>query len=134
MKLKLIRSYFPNGTNGILQNAKGIICYTIELPWLNNEVRKSCIPEGKYVLVKRYSQKYGWHILLKDVPNRTYILMHPANNAKKELLGCIAPVTSLGGAGIGWESRKAFNKVKDLVYQAIDKGEVVKLEIKAASL
>lgn len=48
--------------------------------------------------------------------------MHPANNFKKELLGCIAPVTSLGSAGIGWESRKAFNKVKDLVYQAIDKG------------
>jgi len=134
MKLELIRSYFPNGTNGILQNSKGFICYTIELPWLNNEVRKSCIPEGKYVLVKRYSQKFGRHILLKDVPKRTFILMHPANNAKKELLGCIAPVTSLGGAGIGWESRKAFNKVKDLVYQAIDKGETVTLEIKSASL
>ena len=131
MKLELIRTYFPNGTNGLLQNVKGIICYTIELPWLNNEVGKSCIPEGKYVLTKRYSQKYKWHLLLNDVKNRSLILIHPANDAKKELRGCIAPVTSLRGAGIGWESRKAFNKVKDMVYKAIDEGQNVELVIRS---
>ena len=131
MKLELIRTYFPNGTNGLLQNVKGIICYTIELPWLNNEVGKSCIPEGKYVLTKRYSQKYKWHLLLNDVKNRSLILIHPANDAKKELRGCIAPVITLSGEGFGLESRKAFLKVKDLVYQAIDRGEKVLLEIKS---
>lgn len=131
MKLELTRTYFPNGTNGILRNAKSTICFTIELPWLNNEAGKSCIPEGKYFLIKRYSHKYKWHLLLKDVLNRNLILIHPANDAKKELRGCIAPVSSLNGAGIGWESRKAFKKLKDLVYQAIDKGEDVTLLIKS---
>jgi hypothetical protein len=30
-----------------------------------------------------------------DVKNRKLILFHPANNALKELNGCIAPVTKL---------------------------------------
>ena len=104
-----------------------LIGYTIELPWERNEREISCIPEGKYFIRKRYSAKYKWHLELVDVPNRTYILIHPANNAQKELLGCIAPVTKLSGPGIGFMSRKAFTKLKDLVYKALDNKESVEL-------
>jgi hypothetical protein len=62
-----------------------------------------------------------------DVPKRKYILLHPANNAKKELQGCIAPVTKLSGPGLGLLSRKAFTKLKDLVYKALDNKESVEL-------
>jgi hypothetical protein len=62
-----------------------------------------------------------------DVENRSLILFHPANNALKELNGCIAPVTKLSGPGLGLLSRKAFEKLKKLVYEAIDRKESVVL-------
>ena len=100
MVLFLTRTYFPDATNGKLECEGKLICYTIELPWKKNEMAVSCIPEGKYFIRKRYSQKFKWHLELVDVPNRKYILFHPANNALRELNGCIAPVTKLSGPGL----------------------------------
>ena len=127
MILFLTRTYFPDGTNGTLECEGQFLCYTIELPYVLNEKGVSCIPEGKYFIRKRYSRKFGWHLEVKGVPNRSLILFHPANNALRELKGCIAPVTQLSGAGLGLMSRKAFAKLKDLVYPALDRKESVQL-------
>ena len=127
MVLFLTRTYFPDGTNGKLECEGKFICYAIELPWKNNEKRVSCIPEGKYFIRKRYSPKFKWHLEVVDVQNRSYILFHPANNALRELNGCIAPVTKLSGPGLGLMSRKAFERLKTLVYQALDNKESVEL-------
>ena len=129
MVLVLHRTYFPEGTQGILEWNGNRICYTIELPWLKNQKRVSCVPEGEYILQTRFSKKYGWHLHLVNVPGRDLILIHPANNAKKELLGCIAPVTKHTGIGKGSFSRKAFTAVKKLVYPVLAADEVVKLVI-----
>lgn len=129
MLLVLHRAYFPEGTQGVLQINGETICYTIELPWLKNQRRISCIPEGTYVLKKRFSQKFGWHLHLIDVPGRQFILIHPANNAKKELLGCIAPVSYHTGIGMGNYSRKALKKLTDLVFPLLDKKTKVELMI-----
>ena len=56
-----------------------------------------------------------------------YINAFTANNALRELNGCIAPVTKLSGPGLGLMSRKAFEKLKTLVYQALDNTESVEL-------
>ena len=127
MVISLTRTYFPEGTNGKLECEGKLVCHTIELPWKNNEKRVSCIPEGKYFIRKRHSQKFKWHIEVIDVENRSFILFHPANNALKELNGCIAPVTKLSGPGLGLMSRKAFERLKTLVYQALDNKESVEL-------
>lgn len=133
MKLQLCRNYFPKGTNGILYDEQGeVVCYTIELPWRNNEFKKSCIPEGIYPLYKRDPTvrfKYP-HILVGNTKPRTAILFHRANNALEELEGCIAPVTKLTGEGLGNSSTPMVDKLVKLVYEAIDKGEKVYLEIK----
>jgi len=129
MKLELTRTYFPDGTNGKLECEGKLICKTIELPWKNNETKVSCIPEGKYFIKKRYSHKFQWHLEVIGVKNRNLILFHPANNALKELNGCIAPVTKLSGPGLGLLSRKAFEKLKTLVYTILDRQEVVELLI-----
>lgn len=129
MKLELIRTYYPNGTNGQILLNGDKLCSTIELPWKNNASQISCIPEGEYELRKRYSTKFGWHLLLMDVPGRQYILIHPANDAVKELKGCIAPVSFLTGEGKGNESRKALEKLKGVVFPVLEKGEMVKLVI-----
>ena len=91
----------------------------------------SCIPEGKYLLQKRYSKKFKWHIEIVNVSNRSSILFHPANNAIKELNGCIAPVTKISGAGLGLLSRKAFAKLKTIVYKALDEKQRVIIIIKS---
>ncbi|WP_310555102.1 DUF5675 family protein [Flavobacterium sp.] len=131
MVLELSRTYFPDGTNGKLECEGKLICYTIELPWKNNETKVSCIPEGKYFIRKRYSRKFQWHLEVIDVKNRSFILFHPANNALKELNGCIAPVTKISGAGLGLQSRKAFTKLKTIVYKALDEKQRVLIIIKS---
>ena len=117
MVLILSRTYFPDGTNGKLECEGKFICNTIELPWKMNETKIFCIPEGKYFIKKRYSNKFKWHLEILNVSNRKFILIHPANNAQKELKGCIAPVTQFSGPGLGLQSRKAFYKLKELVYK-----------------
>lgn len=131
MVLILKRNYFPEGTNGKLECEGKLICNTIELPWKNNERRVSCVPEGKYFLSKRYSKKQQWHIEVRNVSGRSGILFHPANNAMKELNGCIAPVTKISGAGLGLMSRKACTTLKTLVYKALEKNEKVVLIIQS---
>lgn len=64
-------------------------CKTLELPDKGNKKRVSCIPKGVYKVKKRYSQKYGNHFHILNVPNRDFILIHNANYWF-QLLGCIA--------------------------------------------
>lgn len=113
--LVLKRIYLATAVHGELTLNGKHIAYTIELPWRDNKRRVSCIPEGTYVLRKRYSEKFKWHFVLLDVPNRSFILIHPANDAQKEQQGCIAPVTQFTGEGKGTESRKAMQKLTDVL-------------------
>lgn len=129
MNLNLIRKYHPQGTNGEIFHEGKLICYSIELPWKENSRGISCIPEGKYLLVKRYSQKFNWHLHITDVKGRSLILIHPANDAVKELNGCIAPVTGLTGHGKGSLSRIACEKVKSIVFPELKKNNLVYLII-----
>lgn len=129
MELKLIREYFPKGTNGQLLLNGDRLCHTIELPWKNNERQVSCIPEGRYELKKRYTPRFGKHFILENVPNRSYILLHAANDALKEIKGCIASVTTLTGEGRGIYARAALAKLVSILYPVFEKGEKVFLII-----
>lgn len=130
MELLLERMYFPEGTNGVLSFEGNEICKTIELPWKENQKRISCVPEGKYKIRKRYSKKFKWHFELMNVKNRDLILIHPANDALKELNGCIAPVSKLTGEGKGDRSRVALERLKGILYPYLDKGFSIELIIK----
>lgn len=130
MELHLVRSYHPDGTNGeLLLNGKRI-CFTIELPWKNNQRRVSCIPEGRYSLRKRYTARFGWHLWVENVPGRDGILIHAANDALKEIKGCIAPVTELVANGKGIMSRLALKKLMSLVTPALAKQQPLLLIVK----
>ncbi len=128
MELELFRTYDPEGTNGEL---KLVVCNTIELPWLQNQRNVSCIPEGRYELRKRFIKKFGLHLLVVDVQDRSWILIHPVNDAKTQLKGCIAPVTQLTGPGKGRDSRLANEKLKALVLEALERKEKVFITIKS---
>lgn len=127
----LQRAYFKEGTNGTLFSSDRFLCFTIELPWRDNKRNISCIPEGVYEIIPRFSKRFEHHLILKNVKGRSFILFHPANDAKKDLEGCIAPVTYLSGIGKGVYSKDAMQKLLSLVYQAQDRKEKITLTIKS---
>lgn len=133
MKLELIRTYFPNGTNGEILYQNKRVCSSIELPWFDNKKRVSCIPEGRYELTKRYSQRFGWHLLVNNVVNRDYILIHAYNDAVKESKGCIAPVSLCTGEGKGINARLSLKKLLVITYPELEKGNKVFITIKSKS-
>lgn len=130
MDLLLQRTYQKDGTNGELTINGKRVCFTIELPWKQNRSRISCIPEGRYELRKRYTTRFGWHLLVVNVPGRDWILIHAANDALKEIKGCIAPVSQLTGSGKGILSRIALQKLMSIVTPVLDKQQPLYLIIK----
>lgn len=133
MELVLQRHYHPQGCNGDLYLGNTLVCYTIELPWKENRRQVSCIPLGRYMLRRRYSARFQWHLQLMNVPQRDLILLHSANDSERELRGCIAPVRKLMGIGKGEASRRALQQVKALVYPVLERGESVYLNVVQAS-
>lgn len=136
MHITIHRTYHDEGTNGLLTvgSYSEPLCYTIELPWRNNELNRSCIPEGTYVLKRRYSQKFRWHLQVADVPGRSYILIHPANHATRELKGCIAPVLLLTGPGTGEQSQRAFERLMETLLLALQSKETILLIVTSVKL
>lgn len=77
--MKLIRvSTNDEGTRGILVFGDDFV-HTLELPWRGNRPNLSCIPAGRYDVSVRTSPKYGDVYHVKNVPGRTYILLHHGN-------------------------------------------------------
>jgi hypothetical protein len=66
-------------------------CKTLELPWLNNQQKISCIPYGQYTCEKKYPTAAipYQHVTILNVPNRSGIAIHKANYYT-QLRGCIA--------------------------------------------
>jgi hypothetical protein len=67
-------------------------CDTLELPYKNNERNISCIPEGHYKVRLRYPRESATrdylHLLIQDVPNRDFVLVHIGNTAQ-DTRGCL---------------------------------------------
>ena len=131
MTILLHRTYLKEGTNGVLFYKGHFLGFVIELPWLDNKRNISCIPEGEYTLKPRFSEKFKHHLLVENVPKRSLILIHTANDAKKELRGCLAPVSTLTGIGKGLSSTPLFQKMVSICYQAFDRKEIITLTIKS---
>ncbi len=61
---------------------------TLEPPWLQNAIGKSCIPAGNYTVKPRWSPKYNNHFIIEGTLPRKYILFH-IGNFRKDSTGCI---------------------------------------------
>jgi len=93
VNLLLIRDTFTeNSTMGELFLNGERMCDTLELPYKDNQRSVSCIPSGEYQVRMRYPRESATreylHLLVKEVPNRKYILFHRGNSAK-DTRGCI---------------------------------------------
>ena len=90
------------GTEGQLFT-EGFNCYSLELPWRDNQRNISCIPADTYETIIRQSPKFGTIYWVLKVPDRTYILIHSGNWAgdvdkgfKSHVNGCILLGKSMG--------------------------------------
>jgi hypothetical protein len=93
VNLLLIRDTFTEtSTMGELFVNGERMCDTLELPYRDNQRSVSCIPAGEYQVRMRYPRESATreylHLLVKEVPNRKYILFHRGNTAK-DSRGCI---------------------------------------------
>lgn len=123
----LERTYYQSGTHGVLTFSDGTKFYTLENPWLDNQRRISCVPEGIYKmgmhnspLVTRLTggdYTRAWEVL--DVKDRTYILVHQGNYTK-DTAGCILVGLSSdfqGAEPVVWRSREAFDMFMEKMSQ-----------------
>ena len=86
-QITIERAYFNDCTVG-RGNYKGFNFCVLELPWCDNQVNVSCIPNGTYRAKKRISPSKNYEVIeYSYVPNRTFIQVH-YGNFKRELLGC----------------------------------------------
>lgn len=105
--VKLLRiNHGPRQTLGnllIYDNVYDLFkCKTLELPWKNNEPRISCIPVGKYNVIRHKSPKFGDCFWIKNVLLRSEILIH-RGNFYTDILGCVLvgqAFTDIDGDGL----------------------------------
>lgn len=74
--------------------------YTLENPWIENQQFISCIPAGSYTCEKFSGVKYKDVWLVKDVPDRSYILLHNGNTVN-HTEGCL--ILGLGAGELNGE-------------------------------
>ena len=93
VNLLIIRETFTEvSTIGNLYLNGEWLCDTLELPYRDNQRSISCIPAGQYKVRLRTARESSTrdylHLLVKDVPDRDYILFHIGNSAK-DTRGCV---------------------------------------------
>ncbi len=141
MHLNLVR--YASGslsTLGVLAIDGVFACHTLENPWKDNQRSISSIPGGTYRLGLR--TEGGWHgralkkfgpefhqgmIEVKDVPGRTFILLHWGNRPR-DTDGCPLVGSTVDEDFVG-QSVKAYQKIYPDIAGALLDGEDVRLTI-----
>lgn len=104
-KITINRIYQDDCTLGCLEVTSGdrvFRCFTLELPYKNNESNVSCIPPGTYPCYKIESPKFGECIAVEGVNGRSLIRIHVGNHTR-DIEGCILPgktIADIDGNGI----------------------------------
>lgn len=82
----VLLSTFKNNNNGQLSS---FLCYTLELPWKDNQRNISCIKQDVYGAYYEFSPRFNRELLtLEDKHGRSYIRFH-AGNRPEHTQGCI---------------------------------------------
>ena len=91
------RHYYKHYTKTTFTLPDGTELMFLELPWRDNEIGKSCIPEGQYIIDRDHTGKHRWYKFRNEETDpRTYIEMHPAS-LLRHLEGCLAPCFEIKG-------------------------------------
>jgi len=95
-ELTLLRtSSTADGVFGLLTVGHIQLC-TVEDDWKNNQPSESCIPAGRYKLVRTIYYHGGYETFwITNVENRSRILIHRANT-EEDVKGCVGVGTRPG--------------------------------------
>ncbi|MBL4706426.1 MAG: hypothetical protein JKY54_18000 [Flavobacteriales bacterium] len=107
-------SYSDECIQGYMFVNSEAICYTLELPWADNQNNISAIPVGKYSGFLRYDKSDGWRIQLENVPNRPGVQIH-VGNYTSQTKGCVLVDDGVGDCTVS-SSKNAYNKLKVAFY------------------
>lgn len=88
-----------SGMYGMLFFGSVPLCLTLERHWLDNRRNISAIPPGTYECIKYSGSKFKDVFLVKDVPDRSGILIH-AGNTLADTEGCILVGDSFSQNGV----------------------------------
>ncbi|PXY01417.1 hypothetical protein DF185_07995 [Marinifilum breve] len=109
--------------------------HTLELPWKENKKCVSCIPEGEYKIGLWNTQKFPNTFEIKNVPNRTNILIHKGN-FNTNTLGCVLlglDKKDLNQDGLLdiTDSGEAMDHLNELIRDLISEGEDAFIKIRS---
>lgn len=126
-RVRLARfAYTENGTYGRLSMG-AFSCYSLELPWKNNEPRVSCVPEGLYELERGWFKGFYENYALLGVAGRWAIEIHIGNEAA-DTEGCILLGRRTWGVNSQWGIRDSELAHNDFM-AAMDRVERAEIEI-----
>lgn len=83
----LYRDYKKDRTIGKVELSNCNIIDILELPWNDNKVGESCIPEGEYLVQRDKHGKHTWFKLV-EVKGRSFIEWHIGHKPSHSL-GCL---------------------------------------------
>ena len=95
----------------LFDEARTMLCFILEPPWLDNHIGMSCIPEGTYKVVPHVSPKFGQCFILEGTFPREYILIHPGNSPE-DTEGCMLPGLRMGEGRV-YNSRNALKMLME---------------------
>ena len=99
MKAKIVRvESSKDGTFGALLISGYALCVTLEPTWKDNKVYDSCIPAGKYVCKRRYSERFGDTFEVAGISGRTDVMFHIGNTVE-DTTGCVLLGSCFGKVG-----------------------------------
>ena len=91
------RTYHKHYTSSVLTLPDGSEIKFLELPWRDNAIGQSCIPEGTYIVDRDKTGKHQFYAFRnEETAPRTFIEIHPANKLS-QLEGCLAPCFEIKG-------------------------------------
>ena len=149
--MELFVQRFSSGveaTLGIMHDvteAPRFLCYTLEDQYNEPKVPKETrIPPGRYQIKlrtedspmnARYHERFQWHrgmLWLQDVPDFTYIYIHPGNK-DNHTDGCIlvgdGQISNVSEFGQVTSSVTAYRRLYHKIVEALGNGEEVWIEI-----
>lgn len=128
IQISIIRTPRTLATSGELYIDDVFFCYTLELPYRNNQPFISAIPEGEYTLTLTPANK----ILLVGTSPRSGILIHKGNTIA-DTQGCILVGDALSADGntlAAGTSGPAYIRLLNYIYsQLFTRNQTIELEI-----
>ena len=129
MRILLEREYWPTSTHGRISVNDRWVCHTLEAPKIPGCPKKSCLPEGSYLLGKEDQLPL---LTLQKSPKGEFVgVVCAQKGLEVDMPQTIIPVQSILSEGRGTKPTMAFGRLLNALGIANKAGETLRLEIRS---